>query len=318
MSTHKIWLLALVSAMCLMAAGCGGKVSPVGANEAGAAARAVPEQESAAAQAVSEESAAVPKPGTDAAAVTASWTEGMAPVYGKELKDGTYPIAVDSSSGMFRITVCELTVKDGNMSAVMTMSGTGYLRLYMGTGDEALAAGGRAALIPFVETPEGDHTFKVPVKALDMDIVCSAFSKKKEKWYDRVLVFRSDSLPAGAFADSGIPSAESLKLEDGLYMVEVALAGGSGKAGVESPARLRVEKGRAFATIVWGSSNYDYMKVDGSRFDWADTQGNSTFEIPVRGFDRAIPVIADTTAMSEPHEIDYTLTFDSSTIQKAR
>ncbi len=35
---------------------------------------------------------------------------------------------------MFRITECELTVKDGSMSAVMTMGGTGYLKLYMGTG----------------------------------------------------------------------------------------------------------------------------------------------------------------------------------------
>ena len=48
-----------------------------------------------------------------------------------------------------------------------------------------------------------------------------------------------------------------------------------------------------------------------------NAEGNSAFEIPVTGFDWKIPVIADTIAMSEPHEIDYTLAFDSSTIKKA-
>lgn len=319
MNTQKIWLLAAISAICLMAGGCGGKSSPADAAETGATVQAASEETSGALQAASEEEAGfVPK--ADDAAAAKSGTEGMAPVYGKELKDGTYPIEVDSSSSMFHITDCELTVKDGNMSAVMTMSGTGYLKLYMGTAEDALEAEKKEvpSMIPFVETREGVHTFKVPVKALDMGIDCSAFSKKKERWYGRVLVFRSNSLPAQAFADSRINTAESLELEDGLYTVEVVLGGGSGRAAVESPARLRVENGRAFATIVWGSSNYDYMKVGGSRFELANTEGNSAFEIPVSEFDRGIPVIADTIAMSEPHEIDYILTFDSATIQKAR
>ena len=85
------------------------------------------------------------------------------------------------------------------MSAVMTMSGTGYLKLYMGTGAEAEQAS-EADFIPFVENADGKHTFKVPVEALDKEINCSAFSRKKETWYDRVLVFCSGSLPAEAFA----------------------------------------------------------------------------------------------------------------------
>ena len=45
---------------------------------------------------------------------------------------------------------------------------------------------------------------------------------------------------------------------------------------------------------------------------------HSTFEIPVAGFDWAMPVVADTTAMrSEPHEIEYTLRFDSASIAPA-
>ena len=123
--------------------------------------------------------------------------DGMEPVSADALKDGVYEVRVDSSSGMFRVTECELTVQDGAMSAVMTMSGTGYLKLYMGTGAEAEQAS-EADFIPFVENADGKHTFKVPVEALDKEINCSAFSRKKETWYDRVLVFCSGSLPAEA------------------------------------------------------------------------------------------------------------------------
>lgn len=242
--------------------------------------------------------------------------EDMEPVYAGEIKDGVYPVKVDSSSNMFQVTGCELTVRDGRMTAVMTMGGTGYLKLFMGTGEEAAKAG-EEDFIPYRETEDGLHTFQVPVEALDMGIDCSAFSKKKEKWYDRVLVFRADSLPADAIADGKITTVESLALKDGIYTAEVTLGGGSGRASVESPARLRVENGQAFATIVWGSANYDYMKVDDVKYETVNAEGNSAFEIPVTGFDWKIPVIADTIAMSEPHEIDYTLAFDSLTIKKA-
>ena len=242
--------------------------------------------------------------------------DGMEPVSADALKDGVYEVRVDSSSGMFRITECELTVQDGAMSAVMTMSGTGYLKLYMGTGAEAEQAS-EADFIPFVENTDGKHTFRVPVEALDKEINCSAFSRKKETWYDRVLVFCSGSLPAEAFDDGEAATAKSLKLEDGSYTVAVRLEGGSGRASVETPAALRVEDGNTFAVITWGSSNYDYMKVDGEKLDLINTGGNSSFEIPVRVFDRKMPVIADTIAMSEPHEVEYTLVFDSTTIKKA-
>ena len=238
--------------------------------------------------------------------------DGMEPVSADALKDGVYEVRVDSSSGMFRITECELTVQDGAMSAVMTMSGTGYLKLYM---DNVCVP--PLLFIPFVENADGEHTFRVPVEALDKEINCSAFSRKKETWYDRVLVFCSGSLPAEAFADGEAATAKSLKLEDGSYTVAVRLEGGSGRAAVETPAALRIEDGKAFAVITWGSSNYDYMKVDGEKLDLINTGGNSSFEIPVRVFDRKMPVIADTIAMSEPHEVEYTLVFDSTTIKKA-
>ena len=220
--------------------------------------------------------------------------EGMVPVYAGELKDGTYEIKVDSSSSMFNITDCLLTVEDGAMSAVMTMSGKGYLKVFMGTGEEAETAS-EADFIPYAEAEDGSHTFEVPVEALDMGIDCAAFSKNKKQWYDRTLVFRADSLPAEAFMEGRIATAESLGLADGTYRIDVALGGGSGRTSVESPALLTVKNGRMTARIVFSSPNYDYMKVDGVQFPMA--------------------VIADTIAMSVPHEIEYTLTFDSSSLE---
>lgn len=320
----KMKLCALLAAIGLCAgnlSGCGGKTPAVADTSAAAKSSVVELSEAELAQEELAEGAYDDAPAKntqnqESGSLGDAVKDGMEPVSADALKDGVYEVRVDSSSGMFRITECELTVQDGAMSAVMTMSGTGYLKLYMGTGAEAEQAS-EADFIPFVENADGKHTFKVPVEALDKEINCSAFSKKKETWYDRVLVFCSGSLPAEAFADGEAATAKSLKLEDGSYTVAVRLEGGSGRASVETPAALRVEDGNAFAVITWGSSNYDYMKVDGEKLDLISTGGNSSFEIPVRVFDRKMPVIADTIAMSEPHEVEYTLVFDSTTIKKA-
>lgn len=105
--------------------------------------------------------------------------------------------------------------------------------------------------------------------------------------------------------------------EDGDYTAAVTLSGGSGRATVSSPAALRCEDGTFRATIVWSSPNFDYMKVDGERYDPISEPGsNSAFEIPVAAFDTPLAVVADTVAMSEPHEVEYTLTFDSATLTK--
>lgn len=120
-----------------------------------------------------------------------------APITAKQLNEGTYEIEVESSSSMFKVTKCVLTVKDGKMSAHMTMSGDGYGKLFMGTGEEALKAT-EDSYIPAVA--EGDvGTFVVPVEALNVETDCAAWSIRKEKWYDRTLVFLADSIPEEAF-----------------------------------------------------------------------------------------------------------------------
>lgn len=233
------------------------------------------------------------------------------PVFADDLNDGTYNITVDSSSSMFKIVDCQLNVSDGKMTAVMTMNGKGYLYLFMGKGEDATD---ESKYINYEEAEDGTHKFTVPVESLNSPIECSAFSKKKEEWYDRTIVFRTENIPEEAFKNSISNTVESLEIKDGEYKIDVTLSGGSGKAKIESPANLKVENGIAYAEIVWGSSNYDYMVVDEQKIEPENTDGNSVFIIPVNTFDKKIQVSADTTAMSTPHEIEYELFFDSGTI----
>ena len=84
------------------------------------------------------------------------------------------------------------------MQVCMTMGGQGYGFLYMGTGEEAIQDS-EDIYIPFVMDEEGAKTFTVPVEALNVETDCAAWSIRKEKWYDRILVFMSDMLPAEAY-----------------------------------------------------------------------------------------------------------------------
>ena len=141
------------------------------------------------------------------------------------------------------IAIAQLTVKEGAMTARMTMGGTGYLYVYMGTGEEASKVP-ESDLISFEENSDGTHSFTVPVETLNEVLPCTAFSKKKEKWYDRELVFEASGIPADAFLNTSLKTVEDLGLADGTYTVEAALTGGSGRASVESPAVVEVKAER--------------------------------------------------------------------------
>lgn len=297
MNSKKTLLAALLAAL-MLTSGCGSSAS---------------QQQTDTAAQTSETGTSNVASASDMAEVEEVVEEGMTPISGDKVKDGTYNVTVKSSSKMFDITACELTVESGKMTATMHMGGKGYLYVYMGTGEQAAAAD-EADYIPFTEQADGTHSFTVPVDALDEGIDCAAFSKKKEKWYDRTILFRADSLPMDAFADGVVTTPDSLSLADGSYTADVALAGGSGRASVQSPAELTVKDGKVTAKIVWSSKNYDYMKVGDTKYDTVIEDEHSTFEIPVSCFDWAMAVKADTTAMSEAHEIDYTLTFDSASV----
>ena len=121
-------------------------------------------------------------------------------------------------------------------------------------------------------------------------------------------------------ASSGSSEPEPVEMEtypDGSYSVEVSLTGGSGRVSVSSPALLTVKNGLVYATLVWSSSYYDYMRIGGERYDNENDGGASTFTIPVTAFDEPVAVTADTTAMGDPVEIRYQICFYYDTIGSA-
>lgn len=110
-------------------------------------------------------------------------------------------------------------------------------------------------------------------------------------------------------------AAEPLSLDDGEYAIDVTMTGGSGKATIQSPTLLTVSDGTAYVSVTWSSSNYDYMIVDGQKYqNESKEDANSHFTIPVSNLSEDLPVIADTLAMGTPHEVQYLLTFDPSSI----
>lgn len=238
-----------------------------------------------------------------------------------ELTDGTYSIEVESSSSMFKIAKAELTISGDEMSAVLTLSGTSYGKLFMGTADAAATAE-EADCIAFVEDADGAYTYTIPVSALDTPIDCAAYSINKEEWYDRQLTFLSATISTGAETSEATAENEAkeeattvTEVTDGTYSVEVTLGGGSGKSTVLSPATITITGDTMVAKIEWSSSNYDYMIVDGEKYLPVNTEGNSVFEIPVAALDTELDVIGDTVAMSKPREVEYTLTFHSNTLK---
>ena len=105
-------------------------------------------------------------------------------------------------------------------------------------------------------------------------------------------------------------------LKDGKYEINADLEGGSGKATVASPIVIEVKDGALAANIIWSSKYYDYMIVDGVKYYPVneDADSNSHFIIPISDISSELDFIADTTAMSVAHEIEYKLIFDPSSL----
>lgn len=101
------------------------------------------------------------------------------------------------------------------------------------------------------------------------------------------------------------------ELRDGTALVDIKLQGGSGRATIESPVTVITKDGISYATLVWSSKNYDYVLVDGVKYENENPGGNSTFTVPVGNLAEPFVFIADTTAMSKPHEIEYTIIWNA-------
>ena len=251
------------------------------------------------------------------------------------LEDGTY-----TAKGT-------LTVKEGKMTIHVSLASKKIVNLFVGKAEDAQKDGAEV-LEPTTDTvtysdgmSEEVYGFDIPVPAIDEEFDVALIGTKG-KWYDHKVSVKNpvksddtdakkddkENKDADSKADDTDKDAKDsktsegktladLNLEDGDYTMDVTLTGGSGRATIDSPAAINVEGDKATATIVWSSPNYDYMLVDGEKYEPVNKDGNSTFEIPVSVFDAEMEVTADTVAMSEPHEIDYTLNFDSTTAKEA-
>ncbi|MEE1162651.1 MAG: hypothetical protein UHU21_03050, partial [Lachnospiraceae bacterium] len=126
---------------------------------------------------------------------------------------------------------------------------------------------------------------------------------------------KTDSQAAGTDEKTQDPQAVRIDMPDGDYSIEVNLMGGSGRASVTTPTWMYVQGGKGYARLLWSSPHYDYMILDGRTY-YNETKdgGNSSFTIPITATDMPVDIIADTTAMGDPVEIAYTLTFYEETI----
>ena len=299
---NKIIIVGGLSA-CLLLGGCG----------AGQAADATSAESTVAAQ----ESTVTPTEITETAeTVSTEIAQDKA-----QLPDGVYTAEFSTDSSMFHVSeACDgkgtLTVKDGVMTIHISLGSKKILNLYPGLAEDA-AKDGAVLLEPTTDTvtysdgmTEEVYGFDVPVPVIGEEFNLALIGTKG-KWYDHKVKV-SDPVAEGA-ADTFDLSA----VEDGSYTIELTMEGGSGRASIQSPAQITVTDGAATATLEWSSPNYDYMLVNGEKYLPVNTEGNSVFEVPVEALDAPLTMIGDTVAMSTPHEVEYTVTFHSDTLQNA-
>lgn len=297
---NKIIIVGGLSA-CLLLGGCG----------AGQAADATSAESTAAAQ----ESTVTPTGSTEAAeTVSTETTQNEA-----QLPDGVYTAEFSTDSSMFHVSeACDgkgtLTVKDGVMTIHISLGSKKILNLYPGLAEDA-AKDGAVLLEPTTDTvtysdgmTEEVYGFDVPVPVIGEEFDLALIGTKG-KWYDHKVKV-SDPVAEGT-ADTFDLST----VENGTYTIELTMEGGSGRASIQSPAQLTVADGAATATLEWSSPNYDYMLVNGEKYLPVNTEGNSVFEVPVEALDAPLTMIGDTVAMSTPHEVEYTVTFHSETLE---
>ena len=307
---NKIIIVSGLSA-CLLLGGCG-----VGqAADATSAESAAVTQESTAVQA---ESAEAITGTTEAAATETAQNEAQLP-------DGVYTAEFSTDSSMFHVSeACDgkgtLTVKDGVMTIHISLGSKKILNLYPGLAEDA-AKDGAVLLQPTTDTvtysdgmTEEVYGFDVPVPVIGEEFDLALIGTKG-KWYDHKVKVSDPVAEDSREAANG--SYDMSALADGSYIIELTMEGGSGRASIQSPTQITVADGAATATLEWSSPNYDYMLVNGEKYLPVNTEGNSVFEVPVEALDVPLTMIGDTVAMSTPHEVEYTVTFHSETLESA-
>ena len=245
------------------------------------------------------------------------------------IADGTYVASFTTDNSMFHVNEAYkdkgiLTVKDGKMTIHVSLQSKKIVNLYPGLAEDAKKEGAELLepttdKVVYSDGYEDEvYGFDIPVPALDEEFDVALIGTHGN-WYDhKVMVsdpVEGDDIQAVISGDSSGDSGNAADIADGEHTIEVTLEGGTGKASIDSPAVLRKNGDEYTAVITWSSPYYDYMIVDGQRYEPVNTEGNSVFEIPLSTLDSPLEVIADTTAMSEPHEIEYTIKFDPASVK---
>lgn len=301
---NKIIIVGGLSA-CLLLGGCG----------AGQAADATSAESTVAAQ----ESTVTPTEITETAeTVSTEIAQDKA-----QLPDGVYTAEFSTDSSMFHVSeACDgkgtLTVKDGVMTIHISLGSKKILNLYPGLAEDA-AKDGAVLLEPTTDTvtysdgmTEEVYGFDVPVPVIGEEFDLALIGTKG-KWYDHKVKVSDPVAEDSREAANGFFDMSALA--DGSYTIELTMEGGSGRASIQSPAQLAIADGAATAILEWSSPNYDYMLVNGEKYLPVNTEGNSVFEVPVEALDAPLTMIGDTVAMSTPHEVEYTVTFHSETLE---
>ena len=98
----------------------------------------------------------------------------------------------------------------------------------------------------------------------------------------------------------------STALADGVYTPDsFSFSGGTGKVTITC-SKITVTGGNAYATIVFSSSKYGYVKANGNTYYPTVGSDTTTFVIPVT-LNTNNTIIGMTTAMSAAHEITYSI-----------
>ena len=300
---NKIIIVGGLSA-CLLLGGCG----------AGQAADATSAESTVAAQ----ESTVTPTESTETVSTETAQDKAQLP-------DGVYAAEFSTDSSMFHVSeACDgkgtLTVKDGVMTIHISLGSKKILNLYPGLAEDA-AKDGAVLLEPTTDTvtysdgmTEEVYGFDVPVPVIGEEFDLALIGTKG-KWYDHKVKVSDPVAEDSREAANGFFDMSALA--DGSYTIELTMEGGSGRASIQSPTQITVADGAATAILEWSSPNYDYMLVNSEKYLPVNTEGNSVFEVPVEALDAPRTMIGDTVAMSTPHEVEYTVTFHSATLESA-
>ena len=250
-----------------------------------------------------------------------------------KVPNGIYSGTAETGAQMFKVVAVELTVKDGDMKAKITLSGVAYDYLYMGTPEEAAAAD-KSAWIAGIGT--ADYTtddgqtktgmqYEIPVAALDQPLTVASHSEKRDKWYARTITIASASLKK----TSDLPADETNKIADGIY--EATAETGAAMFKVVK-VKLTAKDGKMTALITLSGVGYNYLYL-GTAADaaadksaWIASKGKGEytlngetktglqFEIPVEALDQGLAVAAH--AVKSGKWFDRTITIASSSLKK--